>query len=285
MDKICGRIRDIDLENRVFEILKRNRILYFYLTRSQIKKFKAYLQPGLFVELEYTKEPKVRGHVKAYDVIGFTKLIGIEKMKRTIYFDMDTIKRGVVKVLNRSGNKMFIDLEFTMPPYEYHGGTYPSEIVQFGFTIENDFGEIILEESQLVKISHPDGLSDRTKDFLKIDDSDLKNAVQPIEFYNILKDVLEKYNPIIMVWGKNDICMLDKFYEQNNFLPLTKRASFINLMQLVKNYFGLKSDVGLFNAVSYFNEQFEMEQVHDALDDALVTSMVYHQFKAYSQKK
>ena len=49
--------------------------------------------------------------------------------------------------------------------------------------------------------------------------------------------------------------------------------------------FLLKSDVGLFNAVSYFNENFEMEQIHDALDDALVTSMVYHQFKAYKKKK
>ena len=74
MEKICGRIRDIDLENRVFEILKRNRILHFYLTRSQIKKFKAYLQPGLFVELEYTSEPKIRGQVKAFDVVGFSDI-------------------------------------------------------------------------------------------------------------------------------------------------------------------------------------------------------------------
>ena len=53
MEKICGRIRNVDFENRTFEIVKRKKIEFFYLTRSQMKKFKAYLQEDLLVELEY----------------------------------------------------------------------------------------------------------------------------------------------------------------------------------------------------------------------------------------
>lgn len=285
MEKICGRIRNVDFENRTFEIVKRKKIEFFYLTRSQMKKFKAYLQEDLLVELEYKKELIKRGNIKAYDVIGFTKLIAVTKLNRIVYFDMDTIKRGVQKVLNREGYKLFIDLEFTMPPYDYTGGTYPSEIVQYGFILEDNDGQIVYEDSSLVSVDDKNGINNRTLDFLNRKKEDFKSAETPQQFYETLQRCLEKYNPIIMVWGKNDICMLDSFYERHNLPPLTTRASFINLMQLLKNYYGLKSDVGLFNALNYFHDDFNQEQEHDALADAIVTSMVYHYFKEYANKQ
>ena len=285
MEKICGRIRNVNPEERTFEIVKKRKVEYFYLTRSQMKKFKAYLQEDLLVELEYKNELIKRGKIKAYDVIGFTKLIAVTKLKRIVYFDMETIKRGVVKVLNREGYKLFIDLEFTMPPYDYAGGTYPSEIVQYGFILEDNDGQIIYEDSSLVKVNNKHGVNSRTLDFLNRKPEDFKNATTPKQFYKIFKDCLEKYNPIIMVWGKNDISMLDSFYERNNLPPITTRASFINLMQLLKNYYGLKSDIGLFNALNYFQDDLKLLQEHDALADALVTSMVYHYFKEYANRK
>ena len=284
MEKICGRIKNVNTEERTFEIVKRNQIYFFYLTRSQIKKFKIYLQEDLLVELEYKNERIKRGNIKAYDVIGFTKLIALTKLKRIVYFDMDTIKRGVQRVLNREGYKMFIDLEFTMPPYDYDGGTFPSEIVQYGFIIENTYGEVVYEDSSLVKVRGKRGISQRTLDFLNRKPEDFNQAVTPIQFYETFKKCLEEYNPIIMVWGKNDISMLSNFYSTNNFKPLTDRASFVNLMQLLKNYYGLKSDVGLFNALNFFKDDMHLSQDHDALEDAMVTSMVYHYFKDYANK-
>lgn len=284
MEKISGRIRNVNLEERTFEILKRNKVEYFYLTRSQIQKFKPYLQIGFFVQLEYHEEKVLKGKVKAYPVIGFTKLISITRNKRTVYFDMDTIKKGVTNVLNRTGYKMFIDLEFSMPPYNSNG-TFESEIVEYGFIIENDEGQIIDEETSLVKINDKNGVSDRTLDFLNLKKEDFKKASTTKEFYDVLKEALEKYEPIILVWGTNDIQMLNSFYERNNFEPLTERASFINLMQLLKNYYGLKSDVGLFKALEYFDKTFDKEQVHDALTDASITSLVFHRFKEYANRK
>lgn len=285
MEKICGRIKNVNLEERTFEILKRNKIMFFYLTRTQMKRFKAYLQEDLLVELEYQDELIKRGKIKAYDVIGFTRLIALTRKKRIIYFDMETIKKGVQRVLNRDGYKMFIDLEFSMPPYDYDGGTYPCEIVQYGFILENNEGEVIYEDSSLVKINDKKGISDRTLDFLSRKREDFKAAVTPKQFYKSFKHCLEKYKPIIMVWGKNDISMLDSFYRVNNLPPLTNRASFINLMQLLKNYYGLKSDIGLFNALNYFKDNMKLNQEHDALEDAMVTSLVYHYFKEYANKK
>lgn len=283
MEKISGRIRNVNLEERIFEILKKNKIEYYYLSRSQIQRFKNYLQVGFFVQFECKEETVLKGKVKAHPVIGFTKLISITRNKRTVYFDMDTIKKGVAKVLNRIGYKMFIDLEFSMPPYTSIGA-FDSEIVEYGFVIEDDNGMIITEETSLVNPTNELGITDRTLDFLSLKKEDFKKAATPKEFYDCLKEALEEFNPIILVWGLNDIQMLNNFYERHNFEPLTNRASFINLMQLLKNYFGVKSDIGLFKAIEYFDTTFTKEQKHDALTDALVTSLVFHHFKEYANK-
>ena len=284
MEKISGRIRNVNLEERTFEILKRNKIEYFYLTRSQLQKFKNYLQVGFFVQLEYSEIKEKKDNVLAYPVIGFTKLISITRNKRTVYFDMETIKSGVQHVLNKPGYKMFIDLEFTMPPYN-PSDEFESEIVEYGFIVEDEAGVIVHEASSLVKIYNKNGVSDRTLDFLNLSNDDLKKSCEIQEFYNTLKEALDEYQPIIMVWGTNDIQMLNSFYKLNDFEPLTNRASFINLMQLMKNYFGLKSDIGLFKALEYFDKTFDKVQSHDALTDALITSQVFNYFKRYANKK
>ena len=284
MEKISGRIRNVNLEDRTFEILKRNKIEYFYLTRSQLQKFKNYLQVGFFVQLEYSEIKEKKGNVLAYPVIGFTKLISITRNKRTVYFDMETIKSGVKHVLNKPGYKMFIDLEFTMPPYN-PTDEFESEIVEYGFIIEDEDGIVVHEASSLIKVNDKNGVSDRTLDFLNLTNEELKNSCEIKEFYDALKEALDEYHPIIMVWGTNDIQMLNSFYKLNNFEPLTNRASFINLMQLMKNYFGLKSDVGLFKALEYFDKTFDKVQSHDALTDSLITSQVYNYFKRYANTK
>ena len=284
MEKISGRIRNVNLEERTFEILKRNKIEYFYLTRSQLQKFKNYLQVGFFVQLEYSEIKEKKGNVLAYPVIGFIKLISITRNKRTVYFDMETIKSGVQHVLNKPGYKMFIDLEFTMPPYTPNG-EFESEIVEYGFIIEDEQGIVVHEATSLVQINDKNGVSDRTLDFLNLTIDDFENAAPMKEFYDTLKEAIDEYDPVIMVWGTNDIQMLNSFYEMNHFKSLTNRASFINLMQLMKNYFGLKSDVGLFKALEYFDKTFDKVQSHDALTDALITSQVYNYFKRYANKK
>ena len=94
-----------------------------------------------------------------------------------------------------------------------------------------------------------------------------------------MKAYLELYDPTIYVWGKNDILVLNASYQLHRLKPLAEREKFINLMQLMKNYLGQKSDIGLFNALSYFGEEVGYLQTHNPLDDARVTRMVFHTFK------
>ena len=66
--------------------------------------------------------------------------------------------------------------------------------------------------------------------------------------------------------------MLDSFYKENKFVKLAERKNFINLMQVIKNYYGIKTDIGLYNAYEFFNVKQPKEQDHNALNDAVATA-------------
>ena len=46
MQLVCGTIRGFSEENRIFEIRDKNRVKFYYLSRSQYKRFKPYLNEG-----------------------------------------------------------------------------------------------------------------------------------------------------------------------------------------------------------------------------------------------
>lgn len=279
---IYGRVRRLHLKDRLFEIKIRGRVAYFYLSRSQMKQFNAYLQAGLFVHLKCNAKKVRHGFVFAYEVISFVKMIKPSHHQTTVYFDLETIRKGVQRVLNKNGYRMFLDLEFSMPPYSNSAGKdFIAEIIQYGFYLEDGLGQVVLKEDSLVKPIIPYALNARTCNFLNLKPSHFKMAISYKVFYRRLKYLIEKFKPSIFVWGKNDIIILEKSYEINKVKPITNRMNFINLMQIMKNYFGVKSDIGLFNAFQYFDEISPTGQVHDALSDALVMKDVYNSFKNY----
>ena len=116
---------------------------------------------------------------------------------------------------------MFIDLEFTMPEYGTRGA-FKSEIVQYGYIIENKDGEILDEKSALIKTNL--AVSERTYEFINKTEADFSDATSPLEFYQTMKQAHALYQPVIIVWGSNDILMLDSFYKDYNVEPLTTRA-------------------------------------------------------------
>ena len=286
MHQFSGKIRKIHTEERVFEILIKGKIEFFYLSRSQMKKFNMYLQAGLFVYFTCKTDPVIHGKFKAYEVVNFTKMISIKGNRKTVYFDIDTIKKGVASILNRKTKRMFLDMEFTMPSYDFSGDKpFVTEIIQYGILIEDEEGQVILEESSLVKPKDSSGLNARTFNFLNLQKEDFSKAITYKAFYKRIKKYMETYSPMIYVWGKNDIITLDAFYKMHSLEPVTSRKDFVNLMQLLKNYLGQKSDIGLFNALTYLDPTFDDEQDHDALEDACVTGKIYHLFKERVNKE
>ncbi len=280
MQLISGTIRSFDEETRIFEIVLHKRIQFFYLSRSQTKKFKPYLNEGLVVHFTCKDERVKINGVMAYEVIHFIKMLRHLPRKTIFYYDLSIIRKGVKKIFNRDGFRLFLDLEFTMPPHGYtHGGGFVAEIIQYGLYLEDQDGNLITTENGMIRPSYSLGVNSRTLEFLKMDEQELIHAPKPYVFYNQLKNLLTMYQPTIYVWGKNDIIMLDSFYEQHKFKKLVERKSFVNLMQVIKNYYGIKTDIGLFHAYEFFNSKPPYEQDHNALNDAVATSEIFKLFQ------
>lgn len=283
MEKALGKIENLDLETRIFQLKIGHQKKSFYLSRAQIKKYNIYLRDGLYAEFEYVSEGKIIDGVKCYPVMGFIKLMQNVNKVQHIYFNINKIKKEINTILNKPKYKMFIDLEFSMPPYEKKG-PFTSEIIQYGIVVLDKDDTVVFEDTSLVAPLDKTGISNRLANFMHVALKDFVGAMPPVEFYEVLKKTIEEYQPMIFVWGTNDFLMLDRFYKLHNLQPITTRASFINLMQIIKNYYGLKNDLGLFSALTLFDDTFDEEQMHDALDDAMVTSMVYTQFKNYTNE-
>lgn len=286
MQTVYGRIRKINLHERVFEMVLKNRVEFFYFSRSQLKKFRSYLYEGLYVHFRCKDNKIKKNGFMVREVLSFTRLTRNTPRNLIVYFDLDEIKVGVSKLLSRDTYRMFIDFEFTMPPYNYeHGHNFIPEIIQYGIYLEDAEGNLVLTEHNNVLPKDVNKISDRTYAFLNLSSKDFKNAQTYNEFYRTLQDIITFYQPVVYVWGKNDIFVLNSSCDLHKKPKLIDRSQIINIMQVIKNYYSIKSDIGLFNAYELFGKKAPMEQDHDSLNDAVTTSEIFHLFLEKINKK
>ena len=273
-----GKVIKTYPKERVIKVLCSNRIVYLHLQRKAFKDFGPYFydSPYIFVVLSDTK--RVINGIMTYDVDSFQRIVQPTIKGREIYYDLDTIKKGVKRLINRPHNKMFIDLEFTMPSY-YQTMPHVAEIIQYGIVIEDKKGNIVFEDSDLVMPNKTYNLNARTLKFLSRKRSDFDNAIEYKDFYELLKRCIKEYNPKIYAWGRSDISMIESSFKINKVKAIDLKSSHVNLMQVMKNYYNLHDEIGLFQTYQKLSGDDLDKQMHDALEDTLVLREVYALFK------
>ena len=271
-----GLIHSIDLDNRLITMKNKNKIEYFYLQNGLIKKFQRYLTKKVFIEFDYSIDEKIVNKVSAKKINYFIKIFKNTPHNREIYYDLSIIRNGVKDLLYNQENIIFLDLEMTMQSFE-SPKDFKSEVIQAGFLITDKFGNDLERKNYYIKPTLFPKLNKRTLKFLSLSEEDIDSGITFSEFYNEFKAILEKYNnPSIVVWGKNDILALKNCYEINELEPI--KPNFINLLQVHKNYYNLKNDLGLFDAYKKYTGE-NLDQEHDALVDAFMTKNVFFEFK------
>ncbi len=274
-----GIIHSVNLKNKVFSIRNKTGVKFFYLQNNLIKKFKKYLEKGRYVAFDYDEDKIiVKNKITSFQVNYFTKIIRKTKRRNIKYYDLKIIQSGIRDLINSLENVMFLDLEMTMQDY-HHNEKFKTEIIQAGYIIVDKDNNVLCEKSNYVKPTVCKRITARTYQFLGINKDDLKDAISYKEFYKDFKNVLNTYHPTILVWGKNDIKVINDSYSLNKVKSLADLTTFINLLSIQKNYFNLKNDLGLFRAYSIYNHTEDIFQAHDALADARVTFEVYKLFK------
>ncbi len=277
--KTTGIIYSVDLKNRIISLKRNERIIFFYLANNLMKKFKKYLYAGNLISFEYDKEINVKNLHSFHKILYIIEISVPGRYGKDVLYSKAETTNELALFLDSLDYLLFLDLEMSMPPFNQKE-PFLSEVIQTGFFLVNKEGEILEKYNYYIRPTKNHFLSDRTKDFLGIDYKELKSiGVSYYKFYNKFKDLINKYHPAVVVFGKNDKLFLERSYITNNLPSLTFMTRFVNLNQLLKNYYELSDDPGLFNIYQKLCNVTVDIQKHDALEDAMVTYNVYKAFK------
>ena len=273
---IKGIIHVVDIKHKLIGIRQYRKIKYFYFNNSQMNIFKRYLYIGNVIELDYQEDSlKIKNKIACYIVSYVDRLYAVG-VKKTIYYDKSFLNKSLTSFLKTLGNYMVLDLEMTMPGFGTKGKSFRAELIQAGFILVDASGDEILRYNKYVKPTIAKTINGRAEKFLGIkkEDLDLK-SISYNEFYDDFKEIYENYNPAVIIFGKNDSLVLNDSFVINEKENLNIR--YVNICSLIKGYYELKNDPGLFRLYQTYYDVDE-NQLHDALDDAEVTLSVYKAF-------
>lgn len=272
--RIRGLIYNYDLDSQIVTIKYKKTLAAFYFQKSLFKNFKSYLVNGEIIDVFCYDTKILKNNRFVYQVMYLNELTLILPKKKKVFYDKLMIKESIKEFFLSLNYKMFIDTEMTMPGFK--SDNFKAELIQAGFFIVDKNNKIVEEYNFHIRPTVAKYINKRTKEFLHLSKDIKKDEVSYYKFYNKFKTLINKYKPAIITFGKNDKLYLESSFKVNK-LPTLSNLRFVNLSHIIKNYYELQSDPGLFNLYEHFYKK-ERIQTHDALDDALVLKDVYDAF-------
>ncbi len=277
-EKIYGILHGVVEDKRLIAIRKKRQVRFYYMSKGMFKNFMMYLTDGIYVFLTVQSKARLYKGYRVQNIINIDKVLSPNKNNPVIYYDISIIKSGVRSIVNQPRYKLFIDFEMTMPPYTNYQN-FVSEIIQFGYILVDPYDiEVERKQAFIKPVLFPE-LSKRTIKFLQIEQAQVDQGIRYIDFYRIFRRIVQKYQPMIFVWGKNDQLELNKMNSRYHLKRLGRQVQFIDLLNLHKIFFRLKNDLGLFNAYNLYADVDLSNQQHDAMEDALVTREIFTNFR------
>lgn len=275
---VYGPLHSVIVENRIVTIKQGKRVAYFYMAKGMFNTFMQYLNEGIYLFMLVSDTEKRQRGVMARTVESLEKIIFPDRQNPRIYYDTTIIKEGIQAIVNGTQPKVFLDLEMSMPPYQNYEN-FVSEIIQWGMVFTDRDGNILETHKEFIKPTIHKELTNRTKKFLHITQETIDSGITYHEFYRIFERIIKTFRPMIIVWGQNDIIEIKKSSLMHQLPDLTRNVQFIDLLKLHKHYYGLKNDLGLFNAYKAYTSLDPLAQAHDAFEDAIMTKTIFENFK------
>lgn len=275
---LYGKILETFPKHRVVKVDGVKRIFYLYLSRKLFRDFGPYFVNNPYIFVTVNESRKKYGDFYCHEIEHFNKIVVSDLREKKVYYNIGTIRKSIKSLMTKIKNKLFLDLEFSLPSYS-KTMTHIPEIIQYGMVLEDEKGNLLFEDGSLVKPLKKYSLNQRTLKFLSKSWEDFQHACSYADFYRLLKKFIDENDVKIIAWGRNDILTIEQSFKLNGLKPLDIRSRYINLMQIIKNYYNSKTDLGLFNTYQKLSGSDYEEQQHDALEDALMTREIFRIFK------
>lgn len=270
---IDGLIYKMDGSYLVLKI--NNKLEYFYLQRNLMKKFSKYLDKGIYVKFEFDLNKKINKYTTYNTIQHFIEISNIRLKNKFTYYSINSFREGIKDLVSNLGYTVFIDFEFNM--FDFYTKNFVGEIIEVGYCLCDSKLNIVKEGHMLLTPTIIKKITKRTVKFLNYQPNQMINRLPYKSFYNLFKDLVDEYNPHFIVWGKSDIDNLRLSFELNKVSPILFK--FIDLSQIHVNYYNLKNTPGLFKTAEEYNNIELPKQKHNALEDALMTKLVFSGFK------
>lgn len=268
-----------DEDTRLFTLKTSDKEYLIHLTIKEFKDLHPYIESNKIEMIIDCSEPSLKNFKgdEQKEVCIFNHFEKITSLDgKTVYYDIRDIRHQVRDFLNGLHYKMFLDLEFSWPvPYTH----MPTEILQYGYIITDENDKIVEKKSGLIKPTRASSLNKRTLKFLGKKKEDFENGEPYISFYQDLERIVKNYDIKIIAWGRNDYLQIEKSFKLNHLARIDVRSKFINIMQVIKNYYCLKTEIGLFKTYERLTNQEYHEQTHDALEDAMLAKEIFEIFR------
>jgi sporulation inhibitor KapD len=275
---VYGKIIGVDESIRVIALREKRRIRRFYLAKGMFLSFSQYWKAGVYVFLRCQLTVRRYHGVVVHPVVQIEKLMWPNRQQPQLFYDVSMIKSGIRTIINIKKPKLFLDLEMSMPPYRNYQN-FISEIIQAGMVLVDDQGQVLEEHTVFIRPTLFPQISDRTIKFLHLTQTEIDGGITYPEFVSLLKTIQQDHRPMVFVWGQNDQLELSRMNERHKIPNFVRHMQLIDLLKLHKTYFGLKNDLGLFNAYNLYSEETLNQQRHDAFQDAMVTKHVFFGFR------
>ena len=172
--------------------------------------------------------------------------------------------------------KYFVDFEATQ---------FSNEIISIGCVRENgdEFYSLVKPKKKLTSfITQLTGITEEM----------LENAPSPEEVFSNFFNWCDEYSndlPIFYCYGNCDVNFVKKnFNNSQNFRAKSILgyiySSLLDYEPTVRRHFGLCQAVGLIKVANYYNKK-ELEQSHNALDDARMLKFVHDSIRSHSEEE
>ena len=150
--KIYGIIHMIALNDKIIGIKSYKTIKFFHFKSSLMNTFRRYLYQDNWIELEYDENKMVRsGAYLAYEISYVTKVEARGRFDSVIYYDKYQLSQSLYQFLDSLSNMMFVDFEMSMPPYNFKGKGFKTELIQAGFIAVDKNYEVLEEYNNYIE--------------------------------------------------------------------------------------------------------------------------------------